>query len=452
MPHTGVNKDKDGNRMENCKTPPTTPGEQIAQQILNNYDIKSAEDVQDVLETDFGPIFESMLKGEMENHLGHKKHERSEDGDNVRNGYSSKTLKTSLGEVPIRVPRDRQSTFEPQIIKKHQRDVSSIEGKVLVMYARGMSQRDIAATIEDIYGFQMSHEQISHHHRLRHGRGRGMAESSLQSFYPFAFVDCIYVSLRTEYGVQQVAVYVMLAYDVNGCKDVLGLWINETESKHAWMQISDELRARGVKDLGILSMDGVSGLEEGAKAVFPHATVQRCIVHLIRNSIRYIPRKQWSAFTKQLKLIYGAINVKQARQEFEKFKTDWQAYPGAVSVRGKQFLTLRKTISHTSSSSITMAVPCARSCTRPMPSSVNSSFPQGDQERRFPQRMQSSRFSTYASKSSIKNGRVVTSQTGRWSGTSCSWTTGCLSLCSNTMLLIESIYTKLLTHPCFENR
>ena len=105
MPHTGVNKDKDGNRMAKCKTPPTTPGEQIAQQILNNYDIKSAEDVQDVLKQIFGPIFESMLKGEMENHLGHKKHERSEDGDNVRNGYSSKTLKTSLGEVPIRVPR-----------------------------------------------------------------------------------------------------------------------------------------------------------------------------------------------------------------------------------------------------------------------------------------------------------------------------------------------------------
>ena len=209
------------------------------------------------------------------------------------------------------------------------------------MYARGMSQRDIAATIEDIYGFQMSHEQISTITGCVMEEVEAWRNRPLQSFYPFAFVDCIYVSLRTEYGVQQVAVYVMLAYDVNGCKDVLGLWINETESKHAWMQIFDELRARGVKDLGILSMDGVSGLEEGAKAVFPHATVQRCIVHLIRNSIRYIPRKQWSAFTKQLKLIYGAINVKQARQEFEKFKTDWQAYPGAVSVWGKQFLTRR---------------------------------------------------------------------------------------------------------------
>ena len=229
--------------MAKRKTPPTPPGEQIAQQILDNYDIKSAEDVQDVLKQIFAPIFESMLKGEMENHLGHKNHERSEDGGNVRNGYSSKRLKTSLGEVPIRVPRDRQSTFEPQIIKKHQRDVSSIEGKVLAMYARGMSQRDIAATIEDIYGFQMSHEQIS------------------------------------------------------------------------------------------TITDGVTAEVEAWR----NRPLQRCIVHLIRNSIRYIPRKQWSAFTKQLKLIYGAINVKQARQEFEKFKTDWQAYPGAVSVWENNF-------------------------------------------------------------------------------------------------------------------
>ena len=139
-----------------------TPGEQIAQQILANYDIKNAQDVQDVLKQIFGPIFESMLKGEMQNHLGYEKHERNEENTgNFRNGYSAKTIKTSLGEVPISIPRDRQGTFEPQIVKKHQRDVTSIEGKVLAMYARGMSQRDIAATIEDIYGFAMSHEQIS---------------------------------------------------------------------------------------------------------------------------------------------------------------------------------------------------------------------------------------------------------------------------------------------------
>lgn len=226
------------------------------------------EDVQGVLKQIFGPIFESMLKGEMENHLGHKKHERSEDGDNIRNGYSSKTLKTSLGEVPIRVPRERQCTFEPQIIKKHQRGVSSIEGMVLAMYARGMSQRDIAATIEDIYSFQMSHEQISTITDCVTEEVETWRNRPLQPFSPFAFVDCIYVSLRTEYGIQQAAVYVILAYDVNGHKDVMGLWLNEIESKHVWMQIFDEFRARGVKELGILSRDDVSGLEEGARAVY----------------------------------------------------------------------------------------------------------------------------------------------------------------------------------------
>nr|WP_264293653.1 transposase [Megasphaera elsdenii] len=138
--------------------------------------------------------------------------------------------------------------------------------------------------------------------------------------------------MRTERGIRQVAVYVMLAYDTNEYKDVLGLWINETESKHVWMQIFDELKARGIEDLGILSIDGVSGLEEGAKAIFPNVTVQRCIVHLVRNSIRYIPRKQWSAFTKQLKGIYGAVSVEEARRGFDQFKQDWQGYPGAGAV------------------------------------------------------------------------------------------------------------------------
>ena len=302
-----------------------TLGEQIAQQIIANYDLKNAQDVQDALKQVFGPIFEAVLNGEMQNH------------SNSRNGYSQKTLKTSLGEVPIRIPRDRQSMFEPQIVKKHQRDVSSIEGKVLAMYARGMSQRDIAATIEDIYGFELSHEQISNITNCVMEEVDRWRTRPLKSFYPFSFVDCIYVSMRTERGIRQVAVYVMLAYDTNGYKDILGLWINETESKHVWMKIFDELKSRGIEDLGILSIDGVSGLEEGAKAIFSNITVQRCIVHLIRNSIRYVPRKQWSSFTKQLKEIYGAINAEEARRKLKKFKQDWQDYPGAVTVWENNF-------------------------------------------------------------------------------------------------------------------
>lgn len=243
-----------------------SPGEKIAQQILDTYEINDAQDVQNVLKQIFGPIFESMLKGEMKNHLGYEKNERTGTAhENARNGYSSKTIKTSLGEVPIQVPRDREGSFEPQIIKKHQKDVTSIEGKVLAMYARGMSQRDIAATIEDIYGFQMSHEQISTITDCVMEEVDQWRNRPLEPFYPFVFVDCIYVSLRNERSVQREAVYVMLAYDVNGCKDVLGLWINESESKHTWMQIFDELKARGAENIGFLSMDGVSGLEEGLR-------------------------------------------------------------------------------------------------------------------------------------------------------------------------------------------
>ena len=258
------------------KTTPTF-GEQIAQQILENYDLKDAQDIQDALKQVFGPIFEAVLKGEMQNHLGYEKNGHSEDSTNARNGYSQKTLKTSLGEVPIRVPRDRQGQFEPQIVKKHQRDVSSIEGKVLAMYARGMSQRDIAATIEDIYGFQLSHEQISNITDCVMEEVNRWRTRPLKPFYPFSFVDCIYVSMRTERGIRQVAVYVMLAYDTNGYKDVLVLWINETESKHAWMQIFDELKARGIEDLGILSIDAYPP-GRGRKGYFPerHRTALHC--------------------------------------------------------------------------------------------------------------------------------------------------------------------------------
>ena len=152
----------------------------------------------------------------------------------------------------------------------------------------------------------------------------------LNPFYPFLFVDCLYVSVRKDYETKNHAVYVILGYDINGSKDVLGLWMNETEGKHNWMQIFDELKARGVEDVGFICMDGVSGLEEGAKSIFPQVVVQRCIVHLIRNSIKYIPSKDYKAYTTQLRKVYGAVNLKSAEAEFERFKQAWSQYPGAV--------------------------------------------------------------------------------------------------------------------------
>jgi putative transposase len=201
-----------------------TPEEKIAQQIYNLYKPKTVEEMQMALKKVFAPIFEAALKGEMENHLGYPKNGNVPNGsNNARNGYSQKTVKTSMGEVPIQIPRDREGSFEPQIIKKHQRDVSSIEGKVLAMYGRGMSQRDIASTIEEIYGFSISHEQISHITDCILDEIHEWQNRPLLPFYPFLFVDCIYVSMRTERAIKQKAVYVILGYDINGNKDILGL-------------------------------------------------------------------------------------------------------------------------------------------------------------------------------------------------------------------------------------
>ena len=309
------------------------PNQQLARAILEQYQPKSVEDMQDALKDIFGPMFEAMLQGEMNSHLGYSSNERGEKETlNRRNGYTKKTLKTTVGDVPVEVPRDREGTFEPTIVPKRKRDVSAIEDKVLAMYAKGMSQRDIADTIEDIYGFDISHETISEITDSVLEQLEEWQNRPLKKFYTFLFVDCLYVTIRKVYETKNYAVYVILGYDVDGQKDILGLWLSESESKHQWMQIFDEIKNRGVEDVLFLSMDGVSGLEEGAKAIFPNVAVQRCIVHLIRNAIKYVPNKDYKRFTAQLKKVYGAASLKAAESEFERFKQAWSQYPGAVDV------------------------------------------------------------------------------------------------------------------------
>ena len=308
-------------------------GRAIAQAIVEQYQPKNVQEMQDAIKDIFGPMFEAMLQGEMDSHLGYEANDHGyKETENRRNGYTHKTVKTAYGDVPVDVPRDREATFEPQVIPKRTRDVSGIEGKVLSMYARGMSQRDIADTIEDIYGFEISHETISDITDRVVETAQEWQNRPLKKFYTFVFVDCLYVMIRKDMETKSCAVYVVLGYDVDGVKDILGLWIGEAEGKHYWMQIFDEIRARGVEDILFISMDGVSGLEEGARSIFKDVVVQRCIVHLIRNSIKYIPSKDYKAYTSQLKKVYGAVSLKAAEAEFERFKQAWSKYPGAVDV------------------------------------------------------------------------------------------------------------------------
>ncbi len=308
-------------------------GKAIAQAIIEQYQPASAEDMQDALRDIFGPMFEAMLQGEMNSHLGYNTNEHGyKETSNRRNGYTHKNLKTSMGEVEIDSPRDRDGSFDPQLIPKRSKDVSGIEDKVLSMYAKGMSQRDIADTIEDIYGFEISHETLSNiTDRVIETAGEWQ-NRPLKKFYPFLFVDCLYVNIRKDMESKSCAVYVVLGYDVNGNKDILGIWIGESEGKHYWMQVFDEIKNRGVEDILFISMDGVSGLEEGAKSIFKDVVVQRCIVHLNRSPVRYIPSKDYKAFTSQLKKVYGAASRKAAEAEFERFKQAWNQYPGAVDV------------------------------------------------------------------------------------------------------------------------
>ena len=305
----------------------------FAKAIIEKYQPKTVAEMQDALKDIFGPMFEAMLQGEMDSHLGYATNEHGvKETTNRRNGYIHKKLNTSMGEVEIAAPRDREGSFEPQIIPKRSKDVSGIEDKVLTMYAKGMSQRDIAETIEEIYGFEISHDTISNITDRIIDTAKEWQNRPLKKFYTFVFVDCLYVNIRREMETRSSAVYVVLGYDINGIKDILGIWIGESEGKHYWMQIFDEIKNRGVEDILFISMDGVSGLEEGAKSIFKDVVVQRCIVHMIRNSIKYIPSKDYKAFTAQLKKVYTAKNLKTAEAEFERLKQNWSKYPGALDV------------------------------------------------------------------------------------------------------------------------
>jgi transposase-like protein len=307
--------------------------EAIAEAVVREFGPRTADEAQEALRSVFGPMIEQMLKAELEAHLGYPSNDKSpKEGDNRRNGYTPKRVRTSAGELEISVPRDRDGSFEPVVVPKGSSDLSDIEGRVLSMYARGMSQRDIASTVREIYGFSMSAETVSAitdrvWEELQRWRSR-----PLEPVYAFLFVDCLYVPVRGRRGSRNAAVYVALAYGLDGRKDVLGLWMDESEGAHRWMQVFDELRGRGVRDVVYVCADGVSGLEDGLRAVFPDARLQRCIVHMVRNSLKYVPQKEAQSFCRDIRAVYAAPSEEAARLAWDGFRESWSRYPGAVGV------------------------------------------------------------------------------------------------------------------------
>jgi len=317
--------------------------QEVIKHLFENYEIKTAIDVQEALKDMFAGTLEEMLTAELDDHLGYDKHEPVEEKlTNRRNGTSAKTVQSQLGELDLNVPRDREASFNPKIVQKHQKDISGIEEKVLSMYAKGQSQRDISATIQDIYGFDVSHETISKITDKVIPMVQEFRNRPLKKCYPFVFVDAMFVPVKTESGSGQKALYNMIGIDVEGKKDVLGFWLSEDESSCHWLQILEEIRRRGVEDILVVSLDGLSGLEDAITAVFPKTITQRCIVHLMRNATRYIPRKRWAEFAKDIKTVYKAVSLDEAVQLFETFQEKWCDYQSAVNVWSKNWLSVER--------------------------------------------------------------------------------------------------------------
>lgn len=302
----------------------------IIQQLLQEYDIETAEDIQDALKDLLGGTIKEMMEAEMDEHLGYSKSERS-DNDDYRNGYKTKRVNSSYGSMDIEVPQDRKSTFEPQIVRKRQKDISDIDKKIISMYAKGMTTRQISETIEDIYGFETSEGFISDVTDKILPQIEDWQNRPLDEVYPIIYIDAIHYSVRDNGIIRKLAAYVILGITVEGKKDVLTINIGDNESSKYWLSVLNELKNRGVKDIMVICADGLSGIKEAIAAAFPKTEYQRCIVHQVRNTLKFVPDKDRKAFATDLKTIYHATTEEKAREALDRVTEKWTPkYPNSM--------------------------------------------------------------------------------------------------------------------------
>jgi putative transposase len=298
--------------------------------LLQEYDIKSAEDIQDALKDLLGGTIQSMLEAEMDNHLGYAPYERT-DNSNSRNGTKSKTIRSKYGEMDIDVPQDRESTFEPKIVRKRQKDISSIEDKIIAMYAKGLTTRQISEQIEDIYGFEVSEGMVSDITNKLLPEIEEWQKRPLSSIYPIIFIDAVHFSVRDNSIIRKLAAYIILGINEEGRKEVLSIQIGENESSKYWLSVLNELKNRGVKDILILCADGLTGIKESIAVAFPQTEYQRCIVHQVRNTLKYVADKDKKEFAADLKTIYHAPSEEAGHERMIKVTEKWQGrYPNAM--------------------------------------------------------------------------------------------------------------------------
>jgi putative transposase len=298
-------------------------------QFIKENNLKSALDVQNTLKELFTDTLQEMLEAELDDSLGYEKNDtRNKETTNRRNGHSKKQVRSEYGQIDLAVPRDREGEFEPEIVKKHQKNVTGIEEQILALYTKGVSTREIQDHLHQLYGVEVSPTLISNVTNkimplIKEWQGR-----PLQQIYAILFLDAIHFKVKQDGQIVNKAAYMAIGVDLDGHKDVLGIWLGEHESAKFWLTVLNELRNRGVQDILIISVDNLKGFTEAISACFPETEIQKCIVHQIRNSIRYVSYKDVKKITAALKPIYTAPSEESALEELDQFEATWgDKYP-----------------------------------------------------------------------------------------------------------------------------
>ena len=319
-------------KKEVYKPKPMTEGKRnIIQGLLQEYDIEAADDIQDALKDLLSGTLKEMMETEMDDHLGYEKYERS-DEKNYRNGTKSKRVRSKYGEFEVDVPQDRNSSFDPKVLPKRQKDISAIDDKIISMYAKGMTTRQISETIEDIYGFEVSEGMVSDITDKLLPQIEEWQNRPLASVYPIVFIDAVHFSVRDDGVIRKLAAYVVLGINEDGKKEVLTIVIGENESSKYWLSVLNSLKNRGVQDILILCSDGLTGMKDAIATAFPMTEQQRCIVHMVRNTLKYVANKDMKAFAKDLKTIYTSPDEKNALKQLETVTEKWEPlYPHAMN-------------------------------------------------------------------------------------------------------------------------
>lgn len=313
-----------------------TPKE-LMKQYVDSQKFTSTTEIMQAMKDLFRDAIQQVMESELDVELGYEKSERMSESEsdnlskNYRNGYSKKTVKTQLGEIEVKVPRDRNGEYEPKIIGKYSRNADGMEEKILSLYACGMSQRDISEQIKNLYDVEISPELVSKISEKIMPEVNEWQNRPLEAVYPFVFMDAIHYKVKENHQYITKAAYVVLGITMEGSKDILGIWIGEHESSKFWLNVLTELKSRGVRDVYLFCVDGLAGFREAIEAVYPNAGIQRCIIHQIRYSTRFVSYKDIKELMADLKLVYTAVTEDEALNNLMRFKEKWsKSYPSCV--------------------------------------------------------------------------------------------------------------------------